>query len=112
MFLLRSQDDPFLEKPYLQLGDRPKGAPAEVLSLLWHTLPERGPWRVQVRGASGAWRDTAAPTTRQVALPGTPPHQVYRAELAGLTPGAEFKYRVFQGDREVFASGGRARKSP
>ena len=110
-FLMRSQDDPFLEKPYLQLGDRPKSTNAEALTLSWHTRRESGPWRVQVRGADGNWRDTPALTTRLVAPPGTEPHQVWRAELTGLVPGADFEYRVFQGDRAVFSSTGRARKS-
>ena len=111
-FLIRSQDDPFLEKPYLQLGDRPKGMNSEALTLLWHARPLSGPWRVQVRSAPENWRDTAALTTRTVALPGAPRHLVYRAELSGLAPGAEFEYRVFQGDRAVFSSTARARKSP
>ena len=33
-FLVRPQDETFLEKPYLQLGDRPKESHTEALSLL------------------------------------------------------------------------------
>ena len=109
--LVRSDDDPFLEKPYLQLGDRPAEASSEALSLVWHAAPGSGPWRVELRGGGGAWRDMAAPTGREVAMPGTPVHQVYRAELAGLTPGAEFEYRVLRASKNVFQAKARARKS-
>src|SRR5437763_15494261 len=101
--LVRSADDPFIEKPYLQLGDRPKGGAAEALSLLWHAAPESGPWKVQLRSAQQTWRDMGAPAGHLVAMPGAPPHQVYRAELTGLTPGAEFEYRVLRGDKDVFS---------
>ncbi len=41
--------DPFLEKPYLQLGDAPKLSASESLVLIWHTenVPEK--WDVEVR---------------------------------------------------------------
>ena len=109
--LVHSQD-PFLQKPYLQLGDRPKGANPEVLSLLWHAAPESGPWKVQVRDPQGAWRYMEAPAGRMIAMPGAPPHQVYRAELTGLAPGAEFEYRVLLAGKDVFAAKAHARKSP
>jgi 3',5'-cyclic AMP phosphodiesterase CpdA len=109
--LLGSAEDPFLEKPYLQLGDRPATMNSEALSLLWHTGPRSGPWSVQVRGEHGSWRDAGAPQGRLVAMPGALPHQVFRAELTGLAPGSEFEYRVLLAGKNVFSAKGRARKS-
>ena len=52
---IHSQDDPFLEKPYLQLGDRPKEAASEGLSLLWHAAPDESIWQVQIATSPDKW---------------------------------------------------------
>ena len=44
-------------------------------------------------------------------MPGARPHQVYRVELTGLKPGAEFEYRVLRNDKDVFSAKAHARKS-
>jgi acid phosphatase type 7 len=111
-FLIQSQEDPFLEKPYLQLGDRPKNLATEELALLWHAAPKSGPWKVQVRNATGGWNDMAQPSSRLVTVTGIAAHAIYRAELTGLAPGAEFEYRVLRNNQSVFSAKARARKSP
>jgi hypothetical protein len=111
-FLVQSQEEAFLEKPYLQLGDRPKNLENEELALLWHALPKSGPWRVQVRNTSGIWNDTAAPTYRFITVNGIAAHAVIRAELKGLKPGSEFEYRVLRSNRSVFSATAHARKAP
>jgi hypothetical protein len=108
---VRSDDDPFIEKPYLQLGDRPAESGSESLSLLWHAAPGSGPWKVQLRSGHEKWRDAAAPVSHDVAMPGAPVHQVYHAELSDLAPGAEFEYRVLSGGKDAFHAKARARKS-
>ena len=111
-FLLHSADEPFVEKPYLQLGDRPRNMATEELALLWHAAPNSGPWKVQVRNASGGWNDMAAPVSRLVNVYGISPHSIVRAELTGLKPGAEFEYRVLRHGRSVFSASAHARKAP
>ncbi|MDQ2949855.1 MAG: metallophosphoesterase family protein, partial [Acidobacteriota bacterium] len=106
-----SQEDPFVEKPYLQLGDRSKEAASEGLTLLWHAAPGEAKWQVQIGAGAGKWRDAEVPTSREVALPGMPPHWVFQAELTGLKPGSEFQYRVLRDNRVVFESTATARKS-
>jgi hypothetical protein len=53
--LIRSQNDPFVEKPYLQLGDRPKEAATEALTVLWQAASEDAKWQVQIadQGVTG-----------------------------------------------------------
>ena len=99
--------DPFLEKPYLQLGDAPKLSASESLVLIWHTenVPEK--WDVEVRTSKdSAWRNTGEVYSQVVSAPaGEPavagqngakkdapaspaiePHIVYRARLTNLAP--------------------------
>ncbi|MDQ6760767.1 MAG: metallophosphoesterase [Acidobacteriota bacterium] len=110
---LFSDSDPFIEKPYLQLGDRPKEARSEALSLVWHTAVDDAKWEASVADlGSDTWRRMAAPTSRSVVASSIPDHLVYRAELTGLKPGTVFRYRLQREARTVFESEATARKSP
>jgi 3',5'-cyclic AMP phosphodiesterase CpdA len=123
---------PFLEKPYLQLGDSPKLSASESLVLLWHTDNTPAQWTVEVRTAKDSkWRAMEKPSSQTVVAPagapavagkngakrdapGSPaidPHLVYRARMTGLVPGHEFRYRVLKFGAPVFESTARARKS-
>jgi 3',5'-cyclic AMP phosphodiesterase CpdA len=123
---------PFLEKPYLQLGDSPKLAASESLVLLWHTDNTPAEWSVEVRTSKDSkWRAMEKPFSTTVLAPagapavagrdgaktdapGSPaiePHLVYRARLTGLIPGLEFRYRVLKSGKTVFESTARPRKS-
>ena len=134
-FLLTGQIEnpsPFLEKPYLQLGDSPKLSSPESLVLLWHTTNVPANWTAEVRTAKDPeWRGVAPPSSQTVIAPAGPaivagvngaktnappspaidPHFVYRARLTGLPPGEEFSYRVLKDGKPVFESRARARKS-
>src|SRR5262249_20672879 len=83
---------PFLEKPYLQLGNNPKIADPESLMLLWHTADDRGGWSAEVRQRVGLpWRVMPAPVSQVVAVRTVAKHYVWRAALTGLAPGEEFQ---------------------
>ncbi len=103
--------DPFLQVPYLQLGDHANDATR--MAVLWHS-PE-GPAKFTVRSkpsGSGQWRDSASVTSRRIAVRTIEPHLVYSAELEALKPGAEFDYEVSRDGKVVFTGRGLARKSP
>src|SRR5262245_10274010 len=106
---------PFLEKPYLQLGDAPKLSASESMVLMWHTGNTQSEWKVEVRTSKDStWRTAGQSSSLVVSAPaGEPavagkdgakkdapaspaidPHLVYRARLTGLVPGEEFRYRV------------------
>jgi predicted phosphodiesterase len=103
---------PFVEKPYLQLGNLPHAAAGESLALLWHAGDEKGEWVVEVKTRKDdAWRNGATPASQTVKAPGIEPHRVYRATLVGLPPGEQFVYRVSKNGRTVFQSSGLAPKS-
>jgi hypothetical protein len=100
----------FLVKPYIQLGDAPRPASEESLTVLWHTADRDADWTVELRPAgTAAWRAVESPTARRVAVPGIPPHRVYRAALRGLPPGAVIEYRLRVGGETVFQAKTRAR---
>ena len=103
--------DPFIVKPYLQLGDAPASKTGDLV-LLWQAEDVDADWSVEHRAAAdAAWRKAEVPWSRRIAVAGVAPHRVYRAGLKGLAAGLEFSYRVRKGDDVVFESAGRARKS-
>ncbi|WP_435009753.1 metallophosphoesterase [Tundrisphaera lichenicola] len=103
--------DPFLAKPYLQIGDAPTANSGDLI-LLWHAEDVDADWSVEHRANDEApWIRTESPTSKRVAVPTIEAHRVYRAALKGLAAGQTFTYRVLKGGEEVFRSAGRARKS-
>ncbi len=101
---------PFLAEPYLQLGDARGLQQSETMALLWQTPDEQADWTVEVKGGL-TWKKMQPPTNRRVAVNGIEPHRVWRATLTGLTPGAEFEYRVLRSGKMAFDAKARARKS-
>src|SRR5947207_1116135 len=92
----RSFETPFLEKPYLQLGNAPGLGNPESLVLLWHVpvLPgdSKAEWKVDVKtSVDGAWRPVDAPQPNRIAIPGNDVHLVFRVRLTGLVPGGSFQ---------------------
>lgn len=127
-----SSPDPFLEKPYLQLGNAPKLSASERLVLMWHTENVPAKWEVEVRTSRDSkWRSTGEAQSEVISAPaGQPaiagrdgakkdmpaspaiePHLVYRAQLTGLVPGEEFQYRVLKAGKPVFEARAHARKA-
>ncbi len=123
---------PFLEKPYVQIGDAPRVSPSESLVLLWHTVNTPEQWAVEVRTSKdAAWRPMQPPSVQTVSAPAgepavagkngakkdapaSPPveaHLVYRARLSKLIPGEEFRYRVLKAGKSVFEATARPRKA-
>jgi hypothetical protein len=123
---------PFLEKPYLQLGDAPKLSTSESLVLMWHTGNTPSNWKVEIRTSRDpAWRAMTTPTSQVISAPAGEPavagkdgvkkdapaspaidaHLVYRVGLNGLLPGEEFGYRVLETGKPAFEATARARKS-
>ena len=99
----------FLVKPYLQLGDAPKAAPAERLDLLWHAEDRETTWSVEVQGKQG-WVAQAAPTFLRLDAPPLPAHRIYRVTLRNLPAGALAPYRVKQNGSVVFQAEALSRK--
>ena len=69
-------------------------------------------WAVEHRTAADApYRKAETPTSRRLAAAGSAPHRIYRAALAGLTPGGTFHYKVSKDNTVVFEADGKALKS-
>jgi len=104
--------DPFVIKPYLQLGDAPTSKTGD-LALLWGAEDRDADWLVEYRVSPvSAWSRAEGRPIRRVASAIVPPHRVYRATLTGLPAGSSFSYQVRKGGEVVFESRGQARKSP
>lgn len=103
--------EPFLEKPYLQLGDAPRLAGSESVSVLWHTTDADDKWLVEYRQGAGRWQKSTPWLSHRVAVTAIDPHRVMEAKLSGLKAGVEFAYRVKKGDQVVFEAKGMPRKA-
>ena len=69
-------------------------------------------WAVEHRAAADApYRKAETPTSRRLAAAGSASHRIYRATLAGLTPGGTFHYKVSKDNTVVFETDGKALKS-
>jgi hypothetical protein len=131
-FSPQQEQELFLEKPYLQIGDAPTLAASDSMMVLWHTGKAATDWKVEVKTTKDkSWRAAGQPASTSVSAPaGQPqiagqngvkkdapaspaidPHFVYRARLSNLIPGEEFQYRVLKSGKPVFDAVGHARKS-
>src|SRR5262245_53577228 len=78
----------FLVEPYVQLGEAPKAASPDQLSLLWIGVDQEANWSVELRtDRASPWSETEPPTVRRVEVEGPPAFRLGRAVLKGLTPG-------------------------
>lgn len=106
----KTSSDPFIVKPYLQIGRNPSPTSMQVL---WHTTEQDAAWSVEHRvGTKGAWKKSDAPTFNHVAVGSNVPRRVYAASLTGLPAGGTFNYRLLRSGKEVFSSEAIALKSP
>jgi hypothetical protein len=103
-----STGDAFIEKPYIQLGERSIERP-DQLSVLWHARDSDDEWTLEFRkaGSTDAWQP-AKLAFHVVNVPTIEKHRVYEALLCGLQPGEEFEYRVALQGRVAFQAKGRA----
>ena len=100
---------PFLQSPYLQLGDHPRDA--TKMTVLWHAADTPAEFTVRVKVLGGkTWKAQTGITHRRIAVRGIEPHFVYAAELTGLKAGTEFDYEVSRDGQVVFMSRAMARK--
>ena len=103
--------DPFIVKPYLQIGDTTTAAP-NCLTILWHTTLVDARWQVEHRAIlASKWVIDPVPTSHPIIVGATTPHFVISAEMRDLIPGAEYQYRVMNNGQLVFLASFHARKS-
>jgi phosphodiesterase/alkaline phosphatase D-like protein len=103
-------DNPFIVKPYLQLGDLPKLSPSEPVRVLWQAPNETdAKWAVDVRQRDDEpWRPAIVTGGRLVGTPDAQ-YRLFTVPLTRLQPGTEFEYRVSKNGQVVFAAKGKAR---
>ncbi len=105
---LTNAQEPFIVKPYLQIGQNPT---PQTLQVLWHAADHDTVWSVEHRiGTKGEWVNTPLLTSTRVAVSGIEAHRVYHAALAGLVPGTNFTYRILKEGKTVFTSDAMAPK--
>src|SRR5687768_2293863 len=106
----QAESDPFIVKPYLQLGDRPALMTEEGLDVLWHARDADAAWAVEYRPKTRMrWRKSVV-EHRRIAAEGIEPHRVYAAAIKAQEPGGPIMYRVLLDGKTVFESRTLARK--
>jgi acid phosphatase type 7 len=106
-----NQNEVFVVKPYLQLGDHQHLSKPEKLDVYWFARGNKDKWRVESRSEdTKAWKKNDAPILSVVE--NSVPEKVYSfdATINGLTPGKPFEYRVLKNGDEVFKEKAMARK--
>jgi acid phosphatase type 7 len=103
--------EPFIVKPYLQLGDLPKLAPSEAVRVLWQADDDaEAKWTVDVRQGVDDWRPAIASNGRLIP-DAAHPYRLFNVPLTRLQPGTEFDYRVSRNGVVVFEARGKARSA-
>lgn len=99
------KQDPFLVRPYVQLGDSPRAAPEESLIVMWHAVPNRGDWSVEFRsGGATTWLPAGRCSRTRIAVEGIPEHHVLQSLLKPLKPGLAVEYRVLLNGAAAFTA--------
>lgn len=105
----RAQDDPFIAKPYLQIGREPSPT---TLELLWQTPIATADWAVEIKTTDkGKWTKAGAPQFVEATTDSAKPRRVYHSLLSGLIPGGTFTYHVLKAGKPVFTADAKAPKS-
>lgn len=108
-FSLFAKDPYFFEKPYLQLGNRPKQMSVEGLDLMWIGYDKDVDWTVEYK-TDEAWIKASPKMLRRVDVTLTAAHRVYSAPLDKLKPGNPFTYRISTAGKPIFEASSIARK--
>lgn len=92
--------DPFVVKPYLQLGER--SAPGE-LALVWHAADRDEEWRVETSGqGANSWKRAEITSAKTAALEGAASRRVRVARLVAEPGTDRLLYRLSLGGKVVF----------
>ena len=107
---ITTPDDPFIVKPYLQLGDLPRLSPTEPVRVLWQAANDvDAKWVVELRQReSEPWRSAIASGGRLITM-ADGSYRLFSVPLTRLEPGREFEYRVTRNAQVVFTATGKTR---
>ena len=107
---LSSAQEPFIVKPYLQIGQHPS---AHSIQLLWQSTESAGEWSVEYKTATmKAWRKADSIFFKSANFAGFPGRRLYQAAFNSLEEGGVFNYRLLVNKKEVFTGEGKALKNP
>ena len=108
--VVAAPEDPFIVKPYLQLGDLPRLSPTEPVRVLWQAANDvDAKWVVDLRQSdSEPWRSAIASSGRLITM-ADGSYRLFSVPLTRLEPGREFEYRVTRNAQVVFTAKGKTR---
>lgn len=100
---------PFLVKPYLQLGNQPS---VNSICVQWQSPENNDEWKVEYKTASMRdWRKADSLNYSILNISGSASRRMYRAYFNSLEAGGIFTYRLLSGGKEVFNAEAKALKN-
>lgn len=114
--IAQTVNDPFLVKPFIQLGNESKLQKSESMEILWLSVEKDAAaakqWKVECDPKNGTkWEDGKIEETLQMGFIDKQPMFRFTAKVSNLNPGQPFSYRLIKDGKQVFQAQANARKN-
>jgi acid phosphatase type 7 len=106
-----AQDEIFVAKPYVQLGNNPTYSGKDNEEILWIGKDANAKWQIETKIGSQEWRKTGTVRNHEIEKPNNIAHYLFRCKLENLPAGASFQYRVLLDAKSVFEAQSQTRKT-
>src|ERR1700733_1455682 len=107
-----AQDEVFVVKPYVQLGNNPTYSSKDGEEILWIGKDADAKWQVETKIGSQDWRKTGEVLNHEIEKPDNTANYLFRCKLQNLPVGTSFGYRLLLDGKPVFEAQSQTRKKP
>jgi len=106
-----SEDQTFVVRPYVQLGNHPTYTKTDTEELLWVSTNSTAKWAVErSQSEKGKWIDCGKISNKQINCSLDSKDFLFECDIKNLPVGKRFFYRVLQGGKPVFEASSQARR--
>jgi 3',5'-cyclic AMP phosphodiesterase CpdA len=110
-----AEEQDFVVRPYVQLGDHPTYSTTDNEVVLWISTHHQAKWSVECRdaekGEKGEWQDCGKVSSKCIRCSPEARDFLFETQLKNLSPGKRFSYRVQRDGKTVFEANSLARKA-
>jgi acid phosphatase type 7 len=105
-----AEEEIFVAKPYVQLGNNPTYAAKDSEEILWIGTDADAKWQVETKIGSQEWHRSGAVVGHEIEKPANVANYLFRCKLENLPAGTSFRYRVLLDEKPVFEAQSQTRK--
>ncbi len=105
-----AEDETFVIKPYVQLGNNPTYTSKDSEEILWVGKDSKAKWQLETKVGSGEWHKAGAVSSHEIEKPNNIPNYLFRGKADNLPVGESFEYRVLLDGKPVFQAQSQTRK--